>query len=63
MFYDFGMIRPERLQPFASRRAFIAGRLPLHWLAFIDNVAGQFAPMKGETEATADPCEAGAHRS
>ena len=50
------------LQPFASRRAFIyvlemlaqvfpvitfARRLPLHWLAFIDNVAGQFALMKG----------------
>eukprot|EP00439_Symbiodinium_sp_Y106_P037591 s1758_g4.t1 len=24
-----------------------ARRLPLHWLAFIDNVAGQFALMKG----------------
>ena len=72
------MLLDEHLQPFASRRAFIyvlemlaqvfpvitfARRLPLHWLAFIDNVAGQFAPMKGETEATADPCEAGAHRS
>ena len=48
--------------PFASRRAFMyvlellaqvlpvitfARRLPLHWLAFIDNVAGQFALMKG----------------
>ena len=56
------MLLDEHLQPFASRRAFIyvlemlaqvfpvitfARRLPLHWLAFIDNVAGQFALMKG----------------
>jgi len=62
VFYDFGVIKPELLQPFVARKAFIyvleilaqvlplvvfAPRLPPHWIAFIDNVAGQFALMKG----------------
>ena len=62
VFYDFGVIKPELLRPFAARKAFIyvleilaqvlplvvfARRLPPHWIAFIDNVAGQFALMKG----------------
>ena len=62
VFYDFGVIRPEHLALFAARKAFIyvleivaqvlplvtfARRLSPFWIAFIDNVAGQFALMKG----------------
>ncbi|OLQ00255.1 hypothetical protein AK812_SmicGene17093 [Symbiodinium microadriaticum] len=62
VFYDYGVIRPEHLAPFAARKAFIyvleivaqvlplvtfARRLSPFWIAFIDNVAGQFALMKG----------------
>ena len=57
-----GVIKPEHLAPFAARKAFIyvleivaqvlplvtfARRLGPFWIAFIDNVAGQFALMKG----------------
>ena len=60
---------------YASRRAFFyvleilaqvlrvitfARRLPLHWMAFIDNVAGQFALMKGYNEGLRSrPCRNG----
>ena len=62
VFYDYGVIRPEHLAPFATRKAFIyvleivaqvlplvtfARRLNPFWIAFFDNVAGQFALMKG----------------
>ena len=62
VFYDYGVIEPEHLAPFAARKAFIyvleivaqvlplvtfARRLSPFWIAFIDNVAGQFALMKG----------------
>ncbi|OLQ06495.1 Glycine cleavage system H protein, mitochondrial [Symbiodinium microadriaticum] len=62
VFYDYGVIKPEHLAPFAARKAFIyvleivaqvlplvtfARRLSPFWIAFIDNVAGQFALMKG----------------
>ena len=62
VFYDYGVIEPEHLAPFAARKAFIyvleivaqvlplvtfARRLSPFWVAFIDNVAGQFALMKG----------------
>ena len=55
----YGVIKPEHLAPFAARKAFIyvleivaqvlplvtfARRLSPFWIAFIDNVAGQFAP-------------------
>ncbi|CAE7450545.1 PUB3, partial [Symbiodinium sp. KB8] len=62
VFYDYGVIKQEHLAPFAARKAFIyvleivaqvlplvtfARRLSPFWIAFIDNVAGQFALMKG----------------
>ena len=61
-FYDFGQAPASFLAAFGSRRAFIyvleivaqvlaltalARRLPERWLAFIDNVAGQWALTKG----------------
>ena len=58
VFYDYGVIRPEHLAPFAARKALeivaqvlplvtFARRLSPYWIAFMDNVAGQFALMKG----------------
>eukprot|EP00439_Symbiodinium_sp_Y106_P027107 s7751_g3.t1 len=43
-----GFISPCALEPrLALPVITFARRLPLQWLAFIDNVAGQFALMKG----------------
>ncbi|CAE6933298.1 unnamed protein product [Symbiodinium sp. KB8] len=45
---DCGMAPAEFLELFSSRKAFIlAGKLPARWLAFIHNVAGQWALTKG----------------
>ena len=61
-YYDYGQAPASFLVAFGSRRAFIyvleivaqvlalttlARRLPERWLAFIDNVAGQWALTKG----------------
>ena len=62
VFYDYGVAPAEFLHVFAARKAFIyvleilaqvlalvtmGRRLPQRWLAFIDNVAGQWALTKG----------------
>ena len=62
VFYDHGTIPEHLLKHFASRKAFIyaleviaqvvaactfARRLPVHWVAFVDNEAGRIALLKG----------------
>ncbi|CAE7923243.1 unnamed protein product [Symbiodinium sp. KB8] len=62
VYYDYGVAPAEFLHVFAARKAFIyvleilaqvlalvtmGRRLPQRWLAFIDNVAGQWALTKG----------------
>lgn len=66
--YDYGQVRQDLLTALVSRKAFIYGleiaaqivaltafchELPTHWLAFIDNTAGQFALHKGYGKDTA----------
>ena len=68
VFYDYGTVDQTLLDALVSRKAFIYGleiaaqivalvsfchQLPAHWVAFIDNTAGQFALHKGYGKDTA----------